>query len=74
MKKQFEILKGWENYITDFWDVSISENQISLQGWFSTEILNKYVALGFVFEIVVCETYTHLKSKKDSIRIALTIQ
>ena len=74
MKQQFQILKGWENYIDDFWDVSISINQISMQGWFSTAMLNKYLSLGFVFETVQSETYTHFKGNKDSITITLTIK
>lgn len=73
MKEQFEILKGWENCLPDFWDVSISEYSICMHGWFSTALLNKYLSLGFVFETKTTGEYTHLKAEKDNINIILTI-
>jgi hypothetical protein len=73
MKEQFEILKGWENYIDDFFAITVYDSYVTMIGSHSAAKLNKYLALGFVFEVQTNETYLMLHATKDSIQITLTL-
>ena len=73
MKEQFEILKGWENYIDDFFAITVYDSYLTMLGNYSTEKYHKYLSLGFVFKAEINEPYVMLNATKDSIRITLKI-
>jgi hypothetical protein len=73
MKEQFEILKGWENYIDDFFSITVYDSYVTMLGNHSVAKLNKYLALGFVFKAETNDPYLMLRATKDSIQIILTL-
>ena len=73
MKEQFEILKGWENYIDDFFAITVYDSYITMLGNHTTAKLNKYLSLGFVFKAETNDPYLMLYATKDSIQIILTV-
>jgi hypothetical protein len=56
--------------VEDFYACDISFGQTKLQGHATRKSVQKYMALGYVFEV----TESWLHSTKDSVRIILTYQ
>lgn len=56
--------------VEDFYACSISFGQTQLQGHATRKSIQKYMALGYVFEV----TKDWLQSTKDNVRIVLSYQ
>lgn len=63
-----EVLNRYD--VEDFYACSISFGTVQMQGHCTRKLVEKYMALGFVFEV----TKSWLEGTKDNARVTLTYQ
>ena len=58
--------------LNDFFDINITQTEISCFAWYTDELFNKYKNFGFVF--IFNNEGNYLQSEKDGIKILLSLK
>lgn len=72
ISEQYQKLPAQGFGLNDFFDINITQSEISCFAWYTTELYDKYKNFGFVF--IFNNEGNYLQSEKDGIRILLSLK